>query len=566
MTDKIMKTWQEVNWPSIEKHILNLQRRIHKASVENRKIDVIRLQRVLISSEAAKLKAIRKVTQDNKGKRTAGVDGIKLMTPIQRMDLSKNLKIDGKSDPILRVYIEKEGPEDRPLGIPTIRDRAKQALALLALDPEWEAKFEPNSYGFRPGRGCHDAIEAIYIAINQKPKYVLEADIEGCFNEISHTSVLRKLDTFPAMERQVHSWLKAGIMENKIVSATQKGVPQGGIISPLLMNVALHGLETDTKVHMQGMDRRGPDGKALPNRTKTSGLSLIRYADDFVVLHSDLKVVESCKEYIEEWMSHIGLRMKESKTRISHTLKKVDNQTGFDFLGFNIRQYPIGWRKIRKTKLSLNFRTHIKPSKIKVIKHLRVIKEIFRDVRDTVALLSLLNPKIMGWARYYSTVVSSSIFNWCNTRLYLLASSWTRSKHPTRSRKWQNERYFHKVGPRNWVFGERINGKELVTLKQYTDVPIVRHIKVRGTYSPYGSDQVYWNNRTNLNLEVSGNLKRIMRRQKGKCAWCKQSFFPTDVIERDHIIPVSRGGKHLSSNFQLLHGHCHKAKTRIDGT
>lgn len=558
--------WQSVQWAPIEKFVLNMQKRIYKASVAKNKTTLTRLQRVLLKSEAGKLKAIRRVTQDNKGKRTAGVDGKKQLTPIQRMDMIHTMKMDGSADPIRRVYIEKgeDSTETRPLGIPTMKDRAKQALALLALEPEWEAKFEPNSYGFRPGRGCHDAIEAIYISINQKPKYVLEADIEGCFNNIDHDSLINKLDTFPEMERQVRAWLKSGVLEDRIITATQRGVPQGGIISPLLMNVALHGLEIDTKKHMQGMDRRSADGKALPGRTRTTALSIIRYADDFVVLHEDIEVVNSCRSFIEVWMSRIGLRLKDAKTRVSHTRKTVDNQTGFDFLGFNIRQYPIGWRKIRKTKASLKFRTLIKPSKRKVIDHLRVIKETFNSTKDTTALIALLNPKIIGWARYYHTVVSSSIFNWCNARIYHLCEIWVRKKHPTQTRKWQNERYFHTVGPRNWVFGYLSEDKELITLKQYTDVPIRRHTKVIGTRSPYDGRGEYWSNRINIYPLVSVNVKRLMKQQEGKCAWCKQRFLPMDVIERDHIIPISQGGKHSRENFQLLHGHCHRVKTTTD--
>lgn len=429
----IIKTWQGVEWAPIEKFILHMQKRIYKASIKDKKITVTRLQRVLIKSEAGKLKAIRRVTQDNKGKKTAGVDGKKQLTPKQRMDMVHTMKMDGSADPILRVYTEKgkKATESGPQGIPTIRDRAKQALALLALEPEWEAKFEPNSYGFRPGRGCHDAIEAIYISINQKPKYVLEAEIKGCFNNIDHDAVINKLETFPEMERQVRAWLKRGVLDNRIIHATQRGVPRGGIISPLLINVALHGLEIDTKKHMQGMDRQGANGKALPGRTRTTALSVIRYADDFVVLHEDIEVVNSCKNFIKVCMSRIGLRLEDAKTRVSHTRKKVDNQTGFDFLGFNIRQYPIGRRKIRKTKASLNFRTHIKPSKRKVIDHLKMIKETFNSTKDITALIALLNPKIIGWARYYHTVVSSSIFNWCNARIYHLCDIWIRKKHPT---------------------------------------------------------------------------------------------------------------------------------------
>ena len=206
--------WQDIRWKAIEKYVFNMQKKIYQASLNDKNMEVMRLQKILVRSKAAKLKAIRKVTQDNIGKKTPGVDGIKSIPPEQRLNLLTDLRLDGNAAPIKRVYIPKGKNEKRPLGIPIIQDRIKQALVKLVLEPEWEAKFEPNSYGFRPGRSCHDAVEAIFIAINQKPKYVLDADIKGCFDNIDHQFLLTKLNTFPEMEMQIKSWLKAGVMKD----------------------------------------------------------------------------------------------------------------------------------------------------------------------------------------------------------------------------------------------------------------------------------------------------------------------------------------------------------------
>ncbi len=237
--------WEDINWRKVERYVFKLQKRIYAASSRGNVRKVRKLQRTLMRSWSNKVLAVRRVTQDNRGKRTAGVDGIKSLSPKARMSLSGQLKLTGKSQPTRRVWIPKPGKDEkRPLGIPIIEDRALQGLVKAALEPEWEALFEPNSYGFRPGRSCHDAIRQIKFSIQNKPKYVLDADISKCFDRINHLALLQKLGITGKTRQQIKAWLKAGVIDQKVFTATSEGTPQGGVISPLLANIALHGMET----------------------------------------------------------------------------------------------------------------------------------------------------------------------------------------------------------------------------------------------------------------------------------------------------------------------------------
>jgi RNA-directed DNA polymerase len=335
-----MDDWQNIPWKKVHRNVFRLQKRIYRASSRDDHRTVRKLQRLRLKSKSAKLRAVRQVAQDNHGKRTAGSDGIKSLSPPQRRALTNQLVVDQKASPLRRLWIPKPGTEEkRPLGIPTLHDRALQTLVKTALEPEWKARFEPNSYGFRPGRSGHDAIEALLASISGKPKWALDADITKCFDRSEPQALLRKLNTSPLIRGQLKAWVQAGMVDGEHLFPTTKGTSPGSPLSPLLMNIALHGLETKIVTTFPRNGRR--------NFTPPT---VVRYADDLVVLHPDLSVVRHCHELLSVWLQEMGLELKASKTRIEHTLETTEEGVGFSFLGFTIRQYRVGKTKTGKTK------------------------------------------------------------------------------------------------------------------------------------------------------------------------------------------------------------------------
>ncbi|MFB8787338.1 MAG: group II intron reverse transcriptase/maturase [Potamolinea sp.] len=560
--------WNKVNWRKLEIRVYKLQKRIFRASSRGDLNAVRRLQKTMMRSWSGKMLAVRRVTQDNQGKKTAGIDGVKSLTPVQRLALVKKLALKGKAMPTRRVWIDKPGTDEkRPLGIPTMYDRALQALVKLALEPEWEARFEPNSFGFRPGRSCHDAVQAIFNAIKQKAKYVLDADIAKCFDRINHRELLKKLNTFPTLKRQIGAWLKSGVMDGKQLFPTSEGTPQGGVISPLLANIALHGMEERIKQVAETL----PTPRGYSKRGNRNSLSLIRYADDFVILHEDLTVVQRCKEVISEWLKGMGLELKPSKTRLAHTLNRYEGQdVGFNFLGFNIRQYPAGKYNTgcNTNGEPLGFKTLIKPSKEKVKVHYDRIADVIEQHKAAhqAALIAQLNPIISGWANYYSTVVSGETFSDLGHMVYRKLRSWAKRRHPDKTGGWVANKYWQTIGGNNWVFATRQKGKNPLRLLEHRETSIVRHVKVKSDASPYDGNLIYWSTRMGHNPEVPKTVATLLKRQKGKCAQCGLYFTEESVVEVDHVIPKSKDGKNSYNNLQLLHRHCHDEKTANDGS
>jgi RNA-directed DNA polymerase len=540
--DQLWDEWRDIDWKAVESRVWKLQKQIYRASMAGDSVTIHTLQKRLLRSYFAKLLAVRKVSQENQGKRTAGVDGVKALTPKARFQLASRLDIKHKPSPIRRVYIPKPGKaEKRPLGIPTMYDRVCQCLVKLALEPEWEAKFHPESYGFRPGRSAHDAIEAIRLSIEDKGRktrdmerkdhWIFESDIEKCFDRINHDYLLEKLQTFPRMRRSIKGWLKAGCLQEDRLFPTEEGTPQGGAVSPLLANIALHGIEEAHTVKRK-------KGTATLVQQK-----LIRYADDFLIIFGRGETPKNIGEIIGEinaTLAPIGLRLKESKTRL------VKSSEGIDFVGFNVKKYPCqgAWK------------TLVKPSKEAQLRHYARLKEIVKKHGQAPQskLIAELNPIIRGWSNYYRTANAKKAFSLTDHKLFQSLWGWatSRCKHTAKGKI--KTKYWN-----NWRFTD---GKYL--LNRHSDTKIDRHIKVNGMKSPFDGDHVYWAVRLSKYSGLPSRIQKILKAQNGKCNWCQRPVLMGDQMEIDHIIPKSLGGADLYNNLQLLHQHCHDSKTAKD--
>jgi RNA-directed DNA polymerase len=567
--------WGDIDWLKVERYVFKLQTRIYAASRRGEVKEVRKLQRTLMRSWSNRVLAVRRVTQDNTGKNTAGVDGVKSLSPKARIKLVGQLKLTGESKPTRRVWIPKPGKsEKRPLGIPTMYDRALQGVVKAALEPEWEARFEPNSYGFRPGRSCHDAIKQIKNCLVSKAKYVLDADIAQCFDRINHQELLQRLGLQGKVRQQIAAWLKSGVIDQGVFTAISEGTPQGGVISPLLANIALHGLEHQILKEFPRMTYTSRETWFHKKGTEFSSPNVIRYADDFVVLHGDKSVVQRCREIISEWLKGIGLELKPEKTRLTHSLNPKlsdDGKAGFDFLGHHIQQYPAGKYRSVKDRVGkiLGFITLITPSKKASKAHQEKIKSTILKHRSSpqAALIKDLNPIIRGWANYYSNSDIKRVGESSrqDNLTYLKLRRWAKRRCPTSSAG--HYKYWHSEGSRNWVFSTGTDANSL-RLQLHRDVSCssTDYVKVKGDKSPYDGDLVYWSSRMGQHPEMSNREAKLLRQQKGKCTHCGLTFREGDVMEVDHIIPKSLGGKDEWKNLQLLHRHCHDVKTASDGS
>ncbi|MBA3278475.1 MAG: group II intron reverse transcriptase/maturase [Geodermatophilaceae bacterium] len=496
--------WLSIDWQRVEDDVGRLRRRIFTATRDGDLKKVRNLQKLMLRSRANAVLSVRRVAEVNAGRATAGVDGKTALLASQKAELAdwvQHRSARWTPEPVRRVYIPKAHGKRRPLGIPVIWDRALQAVVLGALEPEWEARFEPKSYGFRPGRGCHDAIEAIFCVVagrTPRRRWILDADLAAAFDRIDHSHLLEALGTFPARDR-IAAWLRAGVVEREQLTSTRKGTPQGGVISPLLLNVALHGLESAAGV------RYFPDSVKHAGRSVPETPIVVRYADDLVALCHSVEQAQQVKEHLARWLAPRGLAFNEDKTRI------VGLDEGFDFLGFNIRRY-------RNGKLL------IKPSKAAVQ---RIRSRLAAEVKalhgaNAEAVITMLNPVIRGWAAYYRTAVSKEIFNDLDHYMWLLTYRWAQRAHPNKGKRWAAARYFaafHPTRTDRWVFGDRDSGRYLV---KFSWTPIVRHTLVKGRSSPDDPALTsYWATRRRRGKPPLGPfLLRLLRSQHRRCPVC----------------------------------------------
>jgi len=532
--------WHQIDWSSAHHNVRRLQARIVKATKQGRWGKVKALQWLLTHSLSGKAIAVKQVTE-NQGKKTPGVDGETWSTPEAKTTAIKSLQRRGyQPKPLRRVYIPKSNGKKRPLGIPTMRDRAMQALYLLALDPVSETLADRNSYGFRKGRSTHDAIEQCFKALgkSKSPKWVLEGDIQGCFDNISHEWMEANILIDKAILRK---WLKAGVIEKGKLFATEKGTPQGGIISPTLANMALDGLD-------ERLNRAIRQKKSNGNVIFNPMINLVRYADDFIITGSTPEVLERAKEVVQEFLQERGLSLSEEKTRIVHI------ETGFDFLGQNVRMY--GGKLL------------IKPSKDSVKRALTKVRCTVQENKavNQETLIGLLNPIIRGWVNYHRYSVASDAFSRFDYEVWQALWQWAIRRHRKKGARWVRRRYFHTVGNRTWTFASKprtTDGSQMMKLIYATDTHIKRHRKIKAEANPYDPDwETYFEGRLSVQMGtvLLGNWDawRLWQKQNGFCPECGELITPQTGWHVHHVVYRVHGGKDILSNLQLLHPNCHR--------
>ena len=528
-------TWNDIPWATVQRQVRRLQARIVKATQDGRHNKAKALQWLLTHSFSGKALAVKRVTE-NKGKNTPGVDKVTWKTPRTKTNAIASLKRRGYSSlPLRRVLIPKKNGKTRPLGIPAMKCRAMQALYLLALEPIAETTADPNSYGFRPQRSTADAGEQCFKSLAKKAsaEWVLEADIQGCFDNISHDWMVANIPTDKMILKE---WLKAGFVYQNELFPTDAGTPQGGIISPVAANMTLDGLETM-------LARNFPKAKRLSLK-----MNMVRYADDFIITgHSKEWLEQEVKPAVVEFLAIRGLVLSPEKTRVTHIGK------GFDFLGWNIRKY--------------NGKLLMKPSKTNVKTHLDKIRDVIKENKAAkqANLIKLLNPILRGWANYHSHVVAKETFSRNDKRVWSMLWRWAVRRHPNKGARWVKDKYFKTRGTRHWVFAATEKSKdgtqkEHVLLYQ-ADTPIKRHLKIKANANPHDPQwepyfESRWGKKMLNSSKGRSKLYRVWQRQEGMCSSCQELITKQTPWNVRHIRLKSEGGSDAVSNLQMHHLYC----------
>lgn len=537
-------SWHRINWAECHRQIRRLQARIVKATQEGRWNKVKALQWLLTHSWSGRMVAVKRVTE-NQGKKTPGVDKETWSTPEAKLQAVLSLRRRGYQPlPLRRVFIPKSNGKLRPLGIPTMKDRAMQALHLLALYPVSETTADYNSYGFRPERSTADARQQCFslLARTIAPQWILEGDIKGCFDNISHKWLLENV---PTDKITLQKWLKAGYIYKDELFPTTAGTPQGGIISPMLANLTLDGLETVLFNRFVGTTRTG-----RANLHSKNQVNLVRYADDFIITGKTKELLENeVKPLVENFLKERGLILSEEKTKITHI------EEGFDFLGWNVRKY--------------DGKLLIKPSD-------KNVKAFLKNIRETVKgnkaakqenLIKLLNPKIRGWANYHKVAVAKKTFTKVDAEIWKAVWQWATRRHPKKGLRWIKDRYFKSEGSRNWIFTANTENKDgkprELKLALASDTKIERHTKIRGEANPFDpAQEAYFESLLGRKMKekLTGRIQwlRLWWRQDKECPNCHEKITEETGWQVHHILPKSEGGKDNNSNLVLLHPNCHR--------
>ncbi len=542
------------NIRNCEEHVFSMQRRLDKAVADNDKGGIRETFDLLTKrSRAVRILATWRITQRNQGRHTAGVDGIAMpkgetrgFQSQLRHKIMAEIDIGKRPDTIKRIYIPKSNGKKQPLGMPTLHDRIVQEILRIGLEPIVEYHFHDHSYGFRPRRGCQDAMSQLFVKLakEDRPKYVIEGDIKRGFDSVNHDHIIKTLESWrtPKWATEVIlRMLKAEIFYNGEIYDSETGVPQGGVISPLLANVALTTLDNFCDKYAKGK-RSNP---------------MVRYADDFVIVARNEPEAEEIKgEITEHLLKTTGLTVSEEKTNVTHINK------GFNFLGFNFRKY-----KTLKEGGKVKYTLSIQPQKEKVSDLLKSCKEILDSHKNATQrdVIKLLTPKLIGWAMYYRHVVSTRTFYRVDGKLWEMLYRWAKRRHPNKSKGWIIKRYFRRTEQRKLHF---VDIKSNTKLPFIPKTPIKRFVKVNNNYRVYDRSPEtieYWEKREFLNAYQqieSVKRKTLFQKQKGKCPYCKGVITRDDIYEQGthihHVVSRSQGGDDGYSNLRLVHIECHR--------